>query len=178
MAAAAVATCFCCMMLWINQGGFCPRSLSIPSHSKNATMVTALYNINRADRPFSMYMPWMKCTVQMPLPLVFFCQDRHIANAVWSIRRSRGLENSTIVVMESSYPLEYLSSTAQQLIFQSSPPGKENYQEWKNKDYIMLQFSKFRWASFVVSSWSLQHPSYKVECRLIVDFLLKCRSIP
>ena len=78
--------------------------------------------------------------------MVVFCNDRQVADAAWASRRQVGLENFTVVVLEETYPLSHLSAEVERLLLvHGAPSGKESYPEWSNRDYILLQFSKFRY---------------------------------
>jgi hypothetical protein len=110
-------------------------------------MVTALYDLHRADRSFdASYMPWFEATMKTIAPsssyTVVFCKERRVADAA---RRSL---SKTITVLEENYPLANMAEMARPIIARSSaqldPSGREAV-EWTNKDYILLQFSKFRW---------------------------------
>lgn len=112
---------------------------------KGVTMITALYDLHREDRGFDSYLPWFEDTLSsIPAPFVVFCRDRRVADAAWRARYSQGLENITAVVLEEDYPLAGLVERVQPMLLNRSLTSKDWHPEWFNKDYILLQFSKFR----------------------------------
>jgi hypothetical protein len=113
------------------------------------TLVTALYNIYRADRPFREYFVWFENTLSMysDHTMVIFCNDLEVAQLAQR-SRSHLSANLTHVIMEEDYPLAALKNSIKPILQKSKLTDIEpaNYRvEWDNDDYILLQFSKFKW---------------------------------
>jgi len=106
--------------------------------SNTTTLVSALYDINRHDRPFQEYKPWAEATFQIALPMVLFT---NAANLPW-IRAARG-DLPTFFITEEDIPLEHLSDTVHAIL--SELKNSNGAVEWRNKRYIPLQFSKAVW---------------------------------
>lgn len=115
---------------------------ALPKQAYNLTLVTALHNIERQDRPFEQYLAWFRDTLQIPLPMVVFCRDRQrVATLVWDMR-SQQHKRATAVVLEESFPLSGLEPRVAEL---TQDEKKGSALEWTNAKYIPLTFSKFAW---------------------------------
>ena len=113
-------------------------ALQIGNKSNKTTLVSALYNINRHDRPFQAYRPWVEDTLQIRLPMVLFTTA---ANLPW-IRAARS-DLPTLFITEEDIPLEHLSEKVHTIL--SGMKNSDRTVEWTNKRYIPLQFSKAVW---------------------------------
>lgn len=108
-----------------------------PAH--DVTVVTALYDIQRPDRPFASYLEWIKLTFQIKYPMVIFCHQQHAA----AVRRARrGLLHITTLILEEAFPFHNTTARVEQII-----RGRHHAKtpEWTRPAYIPLVFSKFPW---------------------------------
>lgn len=118
------------------------RDFDLPRHPKvahNVTVVTALYDINRPDRPFRNYLEWMKLTFKMNYPMVIFCRPSHVQ----LVRQARrGLLDITYIVLEEEFPYQNTSVRVGEILkagrYKRTP-------EWTCPEYIPLNYAKFSW---------------------------------
>jgi hypothetical protein len=104
----------------------------------NVTCVTALYDIKRHDRSFENYKKWTIATLQIPLPMVIYCNSR---DAKW-IRKARG--NLPILIIEEEHiPLENMVGRISEIL-PKMRHGRGDV-EWVNNRYIATQYSKAIW---------------------------------
>lgn len=127
---------------WVQEAG--PLKLALPHQPIRFVMVTALYNLHRTDRDFkSEYMPWFSTTLRKfskcAHQIVVFCNDRAVAD------RARESAANAIVVIEENYPLHGMVDEVKPILRKMAPTQNPWNQEFNNKDYILLQFSKFIW---------------------------------
>lgn len=140
-----IASSFLGLYIWSSDS--VPLKLALP-HQHAATrfvLVTALYDIHREDRSFeASYLPWFRRTMQKMSAAashaVVFCSERRVADAA----RSVGGHHLVVTVLEDRYPLSSLVGRVEPIILLAGKRGNRS-PEWTNKDYILLQFSKFRW---------------------------------
>ena len=141
----ACSACLCLAPFIPFLEGPASRIVHDPAHENVTTLVTALYDIHRRDRPFDQYLPWFERTLQFPFRMVIFCKERRVADLAWAVRRGLGLSELTTVVLEDDYPLKHLAPAVASLL----DAHKEETSRWSpernNGDYILLQYSKFQW---------------------------------
>ncbi len=107
------------------------------------TIVSALYDLGRNDRPFQDYLDWMKITFQIRYPLVMFCHPKHLIY----VRVSRkDKQDITKVIPESTFPLQETSNTVKSIIHELRYNHRHG-PEWNCYQYIPLNFAKFKWIS-------------------------------
>ena len=106
----------------------------------NVTIVTAFYDIHRANRDFTMYQEWIKKTLQTPLPFVIFC---HQSQKQLVEHARRDYMHITKIVTMNTFPLQGLVSFTEP-IAKTIGNGRQ-WPEWTNPNYIPPVFSKFIW---------------------------------
>lgn len=147
--AVLVATILGCLAYLYGDEMMQPLPLALPHQpaSQNFVLVTALYDLHRADRSFEWsYMPWFERTVRKMLcasrAMVVYCKERRVADAA----RRFDTKKNLVTVLEENYPLSGMVPAVQPILRERSRLSKTGWHpEWMNDDYILLQFSKFRW---------------------------------
>lgn len=122
-----------------------PLPLALPHQPTKFVLVTALYDLHRADRSFEgSYIPWFRRTLRKlshaASATVVFCKDRLVADEAHA-----SATGHAIVVLEDNYPLSGMVEAVQPILQKRALSAKAWHPEWMNRDYILLQFSKFRW---------------------------------
>ena len=121
-----------------------PQELAPDSPPKRpTTLVTALYDIQRADRPFASYKRWLTHTALRlaRAPMVIYASEQDLP---W-IRIARRAANATArtrCVANATFPLAHLVARAGAL---SAAARRLSGPERDNARYIPLQFSKAVW---------------------------------
>jgi hypothetical protein len=111
---------------------------SLAMRQANTSLVTALYDIGRADRPFLLYRKWTEETLQLPYPFVVFCRPWDVH---WIVHARANRE--TLIIVEDRFPLENLTDRVRAILTRVA--GGRTNPEWTNPRYIPLQFSKAVW---------------------------------
>lgn len=119
-----------------------------------ATLVTALYDINRETngdgRSFDEYLSWFSQTLQIPSPMVIFVPD----NLVSFVSEHRKDLPTKIISQElNEVPYYFLNDKIQKILDSQeylNKIGSPNRVECKNSLYNIIIFSKFQWVKNAV----------------------------
>lgn len=114
-----------------------------------ATLVTALYNINRETkgdgRTFNEYLSWFSETLKLPSPMVVFVPD----NLVSFVESHRQNLPTKIIKQElEEVPYYFLNHKIETILNSKNYQNKidsPNRVECKNSLYNVIIFSKFKW---------------------------------
>lgn len=114
-----------------------------------ATLVTALYDINRENngdgRKFDEYLKWFSQTLRIPSPMVIYVPN----NLVSFVETHRKYFPTKIVVQElKEVPYYFLNEKIQNILTDPefiNKIGSPDRVECKNSLYNIIIFSKFKW---------------------------------
>lgn len=117
---------------------------SLFSINSTLTIVSALYDINRAGRPIENYYDWLRKTLTLKAPFVFFVQKKYLTRIKELI--PSGTRVMLVVIEIDELPLAKLIPKMTRIIDSDEYKKKIKYPdriECTNPLYSVIQFSKF-----------------------------------
>ena len=153
-----------------------PLRIALPHQSPvKFVLVTALYDLHRTDRSFEgSYLPWFRRTIRKmsgaASQTVVFCKDRLVADEAKRAGR-------VIAVLEENYPLWHMRNAVKPILRERAAGSNAWHPEWMNPDYILLQFSKFRWLQYAMELLPEDETFFWVDAGLSRFLLLGQRSM-
>ena len=122
----------------------------------SATVVTALYNINREKfdgRRMDQYFDWFKRTLTLNCPMIIYCEES--LNSFIAENRPSNLKTKIINQKLEEIPYYYLKPKIDKILENSSYVSKiqdPSRIECKTSLYSIIQYSKFPWVEHAAAN--------------------------